>query len=54
MGKNATFHIHVKSEHRYSPSYTEHVLLASVCHVKAFITNCDKSQIATAGILRLM
>ena len=25
MGKNATFHIHVKSEHGYSPRYPEHV-----------------------------
>ena len=26
MGKNATFHIHVKSEHGYSPKYPEHDL----------------------------
>ena len=25
MGKNVSFHIHVKSEHGYSPKYTEHV-----------------------------
>ena len=25
MGKNETFHIHVKSEHGYSPKYPEHV-----------------------------
>ena len=25
MGKNATFHIHVKSEPGYSPKYPEHV-----------------------------
>ena len=25
MGKNAIFHIHVKSEHGYSAKYTEHV-----------------------------
>ena len=55
MGKNTTFHIHVKSEHGYSPKYPEHVsmLLDSVCAVTALITNCDKSQIATAGIPEL-
>ena len=49
MGKNVSFHIHVKSEHGYSPKYTEHaaVLLDSVCAVTALTTNCDKSQIAT-------
>ena len=29
------------------------VLLESICHIKALITNCDKSQIATAGIPEL-
>ena len=48
MGRNATFHIHVKSKHGYSPKYPEHVfnVIESICHVNALITNCDKSQIA--------
>ena len=29
------------------------VLLESICHIKAWITNCDKSQIAMAGIPEL-
>ena len=29
------------------------VLLESICHIKALITNCDKSQVATAGIPEL-
>ena len=29
------------------------VLLESICHIKALVTNCDKSQIATAGIPEL-
>ena len=33
-----------------SAQNTLSVLLDSVCHVTALITNCDKSQIATAGI----
>ena len=55
MGKNAIFHNHVKSEPGYSPSTqnTFSVLLESICHIKAWITNCDKSQIATAGIPEL-
>ena len=49
MGKNTTFHIHVKSEPGYSPKYPKmfSVLLDSVCDVTALFTNCDKSQIAT-------
>ena len=106
MGKNVSFHMHVKSEHGYSAMYTEHVfsvvgisflstsimgftgdihknkctseitpesanmklfifmlkvnmgtlpsthntfsmLLESICHAKALVKNCDKSQIAT-------
>ena len=52
MGKNAIFHIHVKSERGYSPKYPEHflVLLDSVCAVTAMITKCEKSQNATARI----
>ena len=52
MGTNATFHIHVKSEQGYSLKYPKHisVLLESICHITALITNCDSSQIATTGI----
>ena len=49
MGKNETFHIHVKSEHGYSPKYPEHVFSViglSVCrhghdHKMRQITKCD-------------
>ena len=49
MGKNATVHIHVKSEHVYSPKYTEHVFSVvglslrrnSFDHKLRQITNCD-------------
>ena len=49
MGKNTTFHIHVKSELGYSPKYTEHVFSViglSLCrhgldHKLQQITNCD-------------
>ena len=56
MGKNTTFHIHVRSEPVHSPKYSEHVFSVnglSLCSVCALITNCDKSQIATAGIPEL-
>ena len=51
MGKNETFHIHVKSEHGYSPKYPEHVFSViglSLCrhgldHKMRQITNCDGS-----------
>ena len=51
MGKNATFHIHVKSEPVYSPKYPEHVFSViglSLCrhgldHKLRQITNCDDS-----------
>ena len=53
-GKNATFHIHVNSEPGLpSTQNTFSVLLESISHVKALITNCDKSQIATAAIPEL-
>ena len=49
MGKNETFHIHVKSEHGYSPKYPEHVFSViglSLCrhghdHKMRQITKCD-------------
>ena len=49
MGKNETFHIHVKSEPRYSPKYSEHVFSViglSLCrhdhdHKMRQITKCD-------------
>ena len=49
MGKNETFHIHVKSESRYSPKYPEHVFSViglSLCrhghdHKMRQITKCD-------------
>ena len=49
MGKNAIFHIHVKSEPGYSPKYPEHVFSViglSLCrhgldHKLRQITNCD-------------
>ena len=49
MGKNDTFHIHVKSEPGYSPKYPEHVFSViglSVCrhghdHKMQQITKCD-------------
>ena len=49
MGKNTTFHIHVKSEPGYSPKYPEHVFSViglSLCrhgldHKLQQITNCD-------------
>ena len=49
MGKNTTFHIHVKSEHGYSPKYPEHVFSViglHLCrqgldHKLRQITNCD-------------
>ena len=49
MGKNVSFHIHVKRNMGTLPSTqnTFSVLLDSVCAVTALITNCDKSQIAT-------
>ena len=36
-----------------STQNTFSVLLESICHIKALITNWDKSQIATAGIPEL-
>ena len=50
--KNATFHIHGKSEPGHSPKYPEHIfsVIGIDSHVTALITNCDKSQIATTGI----
>ena len=49
MGKYETFHIHVKSEHGYSPKYPEHVLSViglNLCrhgydHKMHQITKCD-------------
>ena len=49
MGKNETFHIHVKSEYGYSPKYPEHVFSViglSLCrhghdHKMQQITKCD-------------
>ena len=49
MGKNDTFHIHVKSEHGYSPKYREHVFSVIgliLCrhghdHKMRQITKCD-------------
>ena len=49
MGKNTTFHIHVKSEPGYSPKYPEHVFSViglSLCrhghdHKMRQITKCD-------------
>ena len=49
MGKNTTFHIHVKNEPGYSPKYPEHVFSViglSLCrhgldHKLRQITNCD-------------
>ena len=49
MGKNETFHIHVKSEHGYSPKYPEHVFSViglNLCrhghdHKMRQITKCD-------------
>ena len=49
MGKNETFHIHVKSEHGYSPKYPEHVFSVIgliLCrhghdHKMRQITKCD-------------
>ena len=49
IGKNETFHIHVKSEHGYSPKYPEHVFSViglSLCrhghdHKMRQITKCD-------------
>ena len=49
MGKNETFHIHVKSEHGYSPLYPEHVFSViglNLCrhghdHKMRQITKCD-------------
>ena len=49
MGKNETFHIHVKSEHGYSPKYPEHVFSViglNLCrhgydHKMHQITKCD-------------
>ena len=51
MGKDVSFHIHVKSEHGYSPSYIEHVFSVDglSLHRQGFdhklrqITNCDGS-----------
>ena len=51
MGRNATFHIHVKNEHGYSPKYTEHVfsviglnmIRQDLDHKLRQITNCDDS-----------
>ena len=51
MGKNTTFHIHVKSEPGYSPKYQEHVFsVIGLClcghgidHKLRQITNCDGS-----------
>ena len=55
MGRKATFQIHVKNEHSTLPSTqnTFSVLLDSIRHVSTLITNCDKSQIATARIPEL-
>ena len=49
MGKNVSFHIRVKSEHGYSPKYTEHVISVvglslrrhGFDHKLRQITNCD-------------
>ena len=51
MGKNTTFHIHVKSEPGYSPKYPEHVFSVvgfsmrrhGFDHKLRKITNCDGS-----------
>ena len=55
MGQNSIPQILVKSDHEYSPSTqnTFSMLFDSVCALTALITNCDKSQIATAGIPEL-
>ena len=53
MGKNATFRIRVKGDHRYSPRCTEHVfsvIALSLPRLGLDHTNCDKSRIATARI----
>ena len=49
IGNNATFHIHVKSEHGYSPKYPEHVFSVIEVNIPRHgfdkklwqITNCD-------------
>ena len=49
MGRNETFHIHVKNEHGYCPMYTEHVFSViglnmprlDLDHKLRQITNCD-------------
>ena len=49
MGRNATFHIHVKSEDGYFPKYPEHVIIVigvnmprqGLDHKLRQITNCD-------------
>ena len=51
MGKDVSFHIHVKSEHGYSPNHTEHVFSVvglslrrhGFDHKLRQITNCDGS-----------
>ena len=51
IGKNVSFYIHVKSEHRYSPKYTEHVFSVfglslrrhGFDHKLRQITNCNGS-----------
>ena len=51
MGKNVSFHIHVKSEPGYSPKYTEHVFSVvglslrrqGFDHKLRQLTNCDGS-----------
>ena len=55
MGKNAIFHINVKSNLGTLPSTqnTFSVLLDSICAVTAMITKCDKSQNATTRIPEL-
>ena len=61
MGKNTTFHIHVKSEPGYSPKYPEHVFSViglSLCrhgldHKLRQITNCDNSGILAVAFCDL-
>ena len=58
MGKNETFHIHVKSEHGYSPKYPEHVFCViglKLCrhghdHKLRQITKCDGKDSCTGNI----
>ena len=52
MGKNTTFHVHVKSEPGYSPKYQEHVF--SVIGLISYRHSHDHKMLAHFGVISLL